>query len=90
MHITFARALLLLMLIQNFTGSLKAQTDNPVYLDDSPQAWELFRQAKDQTRNNAGEAVRLYQELLDDFGLKLIPFSEATPDQFASRYHPAA
>src|SRR4029453_7158613 len=28
--------------------------------------------------------VRLYQELLDDFGLKLIPFSEATPDQFAS------
>src|SRR5262245_18658225 len=84
MHITFARALLLLMLIQNFTGSLQAQTDNPVYVDDSPQAWELFRQAKDQTRNNAGEAVRLYQELLDDFGLKLIPFSEATPDQFAS------
>ena len=84
MRMTFVHLLLVLGAIQNFTGSLWAQTDNPVYLDDSPQAWELFRQAKDQTRNNAGEAVRLYQELLDDFGLKLIPFSEATPDQFAS------
>ena len=58
------------------------QVDNPVYVDDSPQAWELFRQAQDQTEQNAGEAVRLYQELLDDFGLKLIPASEAAGDQF--------
>jgi hypothetical protein len=47
--------------------------DNPVYVDDSPQAWEIFRQAQDQSRDNIGEAVRLYQELLDDFGLKLMP-----------------
>jgi outer membrane protein assembly factor BamB/predicted negative regulator of RcsB-dependent stress response len=59
-----------------------AQVDNPVYVDDSPQAWELFRQAQDQTAQNAGEAVRLYQELLDDFPLKLIPASEAATNQF--------
>jgi outer membrane protein assembly factor BamB len=58
------------------------QQDNPVYVDDSPQAWELFRRAADQTRDNAAEAVRLYQELLDDFALKLIPVREKDPDQF--------
>src|SRR5688572_27925485 len=59
-----------------------AQSDNPVYVDDSPQAWELFRQAQDQTRNNASEAVRLYQELLDEYAMKLIPVSENSPDHF--------
>jgi outer membrane protein assembly factor BamB len=56
------------------------QSENPVYVDDSPQAWELFRQAQDQTRNNAGEAVRLYQELLDEFALKLIPIADGASD----------
>ncbi len=38
---------------------------NPVYIDDSPRAWEQFQSAQDQAPDNAGEAVRLYQELLD-------------------------
>ena len=59
----------------------RGQSDNPVYVDDS-QAWELFRQAQDQARDNAGEAVRLYQELLDEFGMKLIPVSEASPEHY--------
>lgn len=59
-----------------------AQVENPVYVDDSPHAWELFRQAQDQTAQNVGEAVRLYQELLDDFALKLIPVSEAATNQY--------
>ena len=46
------------------------QQDNPVYVDDSPRAWELFLLARDQAADNVGEAVRLYQELLDDYGEK--------------------
>ena len=61
-----------------------AQIENPVYVDDSPQAWLLFLQARDQTKDNLGEAVRLYQELLVDHGLKLIPVSRNTQDHFAS------
>lgn len=60
------------------------QIENPVYVDDSPQAWELFRQAQDQTRHNAGEAVRLYQELLDEYTFKLIPAGNASTDEFKS------
>lgn len=65
-------------------SALYAQQDNPVYVDDSPQAWELYRQADDQSRHNVGEAVRLYQEMLDEFALKLIPVSEAASDHFTS------
>ena len=36
-------------------GMALGQADNPVYVDDSPQAWEMFRQAQDQARNNAGD-----------------------------------
>ena len=61
-----------------------AQIENPVYVDDSPQAWLLFQQARDQTKDNMGEAVRLYQELLVKHGLKLIPVSRNTQDHFAS------
>lgn len=57
-----------------------AQQDNPVYVDDSPQAWEIFRRARDQARDNTAESVRLYQELLDEFSLKLIPVHENEPD----------
>jgi len=62
----------------------QAQQDNPVYVDDSPQAWELFQQARDQSRDNAGEAIRLYQELLDEFGLKLIRAVDSSPDLLRS------
>ncbi len=75
-------AIFTLLLVLGLADAARAQTDNPVYVDDSPQAWEQFRQAQDQTRNNGGEAVRLYQELLDDFGLKLIPVSANSSDQF--------
>jgi hypothetical protein len=61
-----------------------AQPENPVYVDESPQAWETFRRAADQTRQNATEAVRLYQQLLDEFALKLIPASEADADHYMS------
>ena len=59
-----------------------AQQENPVYVDDSPRAWELFRLAQDQATNNVGEAVRLYQELLDDYAMKLLPVSNAANDHF--------
>lgn len=58
--------------------------DNPVYVDDSPHAWELFHQAADQERENAGESARLYQELLDRYPFKLIPRSEVERDLFDS------
>jgi len=60
------------------------QQDNPVYVDDSPRAWELFRMARDQAADNVGEAVRLYQELLDDYGQKLLPVTETAPDHFVA------
>jgi hypothetical protein len=63
-----------------FTSIAIAQQDNPVYVDDSPQAWEIFRRARDQVRDNTAESVRLYQELLDEFALKLIPVHENDPD----------
>ncbi len=60
------------------------QQDNPVYVDDSPRAWELFLQAGDQAADNLGEAIRLYQELLDDYGMKLLPVTLTAPDHFVS------
>ena len=57
---------------------------NPVYIDDSPRAWEQFQLAQDQAPDNAGEAVRLYQELLDDYAMKLVPMTAATEDQFVA------
>lgn len=46
--------------------------ETPVYVDDSPIAWEMFREAQDQASVNVGEAVRLYQDILDEFALRLI------------------
>ncbi len=57
---------------------------NPVYIDDSPRAWEQFQLAQDQAPDNAGEAVRLYQELLDDYAMKLVPMTAATEDHFVA------
>ncbi|MCI0629551.1 MAG: PQQ-binding-like beta-propeller repeat protein [Phycisphaerales bacterium] len=80
------RSILIILVIGCFAPRTLAQPENPVYVDDSPQAWELFRHAQDQVRHNAGEAVRLYQELLDDFALKLIPVAEgeAARDHFTA------
>ena len=61
-----------------------AQPDNPVYVDDSPQAWMLFQQADDQLEDNIGEAARLYQELLSEYGLRLIPIRVYENTHFAS------
>ena len=61
-----------------------ARQSNPVYVDDSPRAWELFRRGQDLASDNPSESVRLYQELLDDYGLKLVPINEASPDHFAA------
>ena len=65
-------------------AAVSGQQENPVYVDDSPRAWELFLLARDQETDNVGEAVRLYQELLDDYGEKLLPVREATPDHFVA------
>ena len=75
-----------LVLLALFIRPLPAagQQDKPVYVDDSPRAWELFLRARDQASDNLGEAVRLYQELLDDYGEKLLPVREATPDHFVA------
>jgi outer membrane protein assembly factor BamB len=78
------RLLLLLMMLLGSTRPAAAQQDNPVYVDDSPRAWELFQQARDQAADNEAEAVRLYQELLDDYGDKLIPVRDDAPDHFVS------
>jgi outer membrane protein assembly factor BamB len=64
-------------------GAARAQ-DNPVYVDDSPAAWALFRQAMDHAAGNTAEAVRLFQELLDEDPLKLIPVNDAVNDHFTS------
>jgi outer membrane protein assembly factor BamB len=65
-------------------GTAAAQPDNPVYVDDSPRAWELFRQAREQAKDNIGEAVRLYQELLDDYAMKLLPINETSEDHLVA------
>ena len=62
-----------------------AQSDeNPVYVDDSPRAWELFRRALDQAAENPSEAARLHQELLDQYALRVIPRSEVGRDLMQS------
>ena len=60
------------------------QQENPVYVDDSPLAWEMFQRAEDQTRDNAAESVRLYQELLDQYGDKVIPVAATETDRLFS------
>jgi len=77
-------ALALIMIIATAPEAAAQIDDNPVYVDDSPHAWELFHQAADQERENAGESARLYQELLDRYAFKLIPRSEAERDLFDS------
>src|SRR5262245_15498093 len=61
-----------------------SQQDNPVYINDSPQAWQQFRRAHDQIKDNVGEAVREFQELLDDYATRLVPMHDSATNQFAS------
>jgi len=57
----------------------------PLYVDDSPEAWELFRKAGDQyTSGNLAEAVRLYQKLLREFPRRLIPSVDADNDRLVT------
>ncbi len=46
--------------------------ESPVYIDDSPQARELFQRARERMESNAAEAARSFQELLDGYALRLI------------------
>ena len=74
-----------LVVVVILAGPVAGQTDeNPVYIDDSPRAWELFQRASDQRKENVGEAARLYQELLDTYAFKLIPAGVTEEDRFAS------
>lgn len=75
-------ALLVVAIIVAASIDVAARADNPVYVDDSPRAWEIFRQAQDQAQDNAGEAVRLYQELLDDYTFKLLPVHDTAENHF--------
>ncbi|MCP3905511.1 MAG: PQQ-binding-like beta-propeller repeat protein [Planctomycetes bacterium] len=77
--------LLLLALAGVFSGApAAAQAPNPVYVDDSPRAWELIQRARQQAAENEGEAIRLYQELLDEYGSKLVPAHAGTDDEYVS------
>ncbi|MBT8485021.1 MAG: PQQ-binding-like beta-propeller repeat protein [Phycisphaerales bacterium] len=78
------RILFLLLPVLGFVATSPGQLGNPVYVDDSPQAWELIQLARAQASENEGEAIRIYQELLDDYGTKLIPLHPATDDEFVS------
>jgi outer membrane protein assembly factor BamB len=61
-----------------------ARQANPVYVDDSPRAWELIQRARQQAAENEGEAIRLYQELLDEYGSKLVPAHAGAEDEYVS------
>ncbi len=70
----------LLAIMQPASG----QQENPVYVDDSPRAWELFQRAGDQRDDNTGEAARLYQEILDEYAMRLMPVSAGRPEQLTA------
>ncbi len=61
-----------------------AQHDNPVYVDDSPHAWSEFQRALEQMDENVGEAVRVLQELLDEYPLRVVPVREGPGNRFVS------
>ncbi len=63
---------------------LCGQSDNPVYVDNSPQAWERFQMARDHARDNTMEAVRLLQELLDDSFSAIVPANAVDDALFVS------
>ena len=83
-HPSFSRLLGLALAVSGWLVPPAPGQANPVYVDDSPRAWELFRQAREQAKDNLGEAVRLYQELLDDYAEKLLPIDEAREDHLVA------
>lgn len=74
-HPRWCRAsVLAALLLTGLTAApASGQSSNPVYVDDSARAHELLLRARDQTTDNATEAARLYQELLDVYALRLVP-----------------
>ncbi len=78
------RQLLCTIALAMCVAGAQAQQDNPVYVDDSPRAWELLRRARAQLTDNKGQAIRLYQELMDDYGMKLVPFRDSDGDHFVA------
>ena len=63
-----------LLLLTALTATAVAQ-DNPVYVDESPTAVELLKQADALTGTNPGEAANVLQSLLEDSGGQVVPFS---------------
>jgi outer membrane protein assembly factor BamB len=47
----------------------------PVTVADSPLAFQLLQQALDQAKDNPGEAARIAQKLLSEFGDRVVPAS---------------
>ncbi len=64
------------------TSAVVSAQLSPVYVDDSPIAWEMYREAREQADVNVVEAVRLYQELLDEFAVRLLPAHETDGHRF--------
>lgn len=65
-------------------ASAAAALDNPVWVDDSPQAWEMLQQARAQREANVEEAIRLYQTLLDEYPFRLAPADASIDNRFIS------
>ena len=61
-----------------------AQTKRPIYVDESPRASDLLLRASENIESNAGEAVRLFQQLLDNNADRLTPIRRTAPDHFTS------
>jgi len=57
---------------------------SPVTVDDSPSARLLLQRAVDQAVANPTDALRALQEILDDFGEKLVPARDDEPDRLVS------
>lgn len=63
-------------------GPAAGQQDNPVYVDDSPHARGQLERALEQMDDNLGEAVRLFQELLDESAFRVVPRADGRPGEF--------
>jgi len=77
-----SKAILVCLLAAFATTAARSQSVNPVYIDDSPRAAELLIRARLQLRDNPGEAVRLLQEILDEYALKLVPAADGERERF--------
>lgn len=75
--------LLFLVCAGVMAGNARGQ-DNPVYVNDSPAALAMYRQAQGHMRDNPGEAVRLFQAQLDEYPMKLVPVADRATDHFIS------